>query len=458
MPMPDDRAIVQLQKLADANDLADPEFDFVARDCLRIRPGLHPRIWEYVMAYRGLDRTGMLRGERRGIAFGSGREPLMFAAAMRAGFLCVTDLYTGSTIWDTARTTDPRDFVLAAAPADFDPSRIEVRNMDMREIEYPDHCFDFAYSISAVEHIGFDADFVRHLREVRRVLKPDGVYVLTTELRIRGKSFRVEGNHSFDFDHLLSLFRESGMCIAPHFDARLADRIENEGRESTDTRYRDASNNYTALGMVREVGGITSLPGLFVLRPGNFQDVEIVGLAETARWLQEKLDFKVNLAYSEWATLNPYGMMIGSLSPYCDLWRTQSAPADALMFATAYRYFGNGEMEVRVTVATSADAASSGTMAVCINAWSLHDVADIISVAYEQVEIAGDEMVARRCVFRIQTIADRSYCVFAVKVSGEILLGDVVVMVRRPPDTLASTATDHAQAAAGPAQSMVQAS
>ena len=288
--MPDDRAIVQLQKIADANDIADPQFEFVARNCLRIRPALNPRVWEYVMAYRALDHADMLRGERRGISFGSGREPLIFAVPMRAGFLCATDFYTGSTIWDTARTDDPRDFVLAAAPADFDPSRIEVRNMDMRQIEYPDHSFDFAYSISTLEHIGFDADFVRHLREVRRVLKPDGVYVLTTELRIRGESLRVEGNHAFDLDHLLSLFREAGLCLDPYFDARLADRSENEGRELLDTRYHDVSNPHTELLMVREFGGITSVPGLFILRPGIFEEVEVVGLAETAIWLQEKLD------------------------------------------------------------------------------------------------------------------------------------------------------------------------
>ena len=445
--MPDDRAIVQLQKIADANDIADPQFEFVARNCLRIRPALNPRVWEYVMAYRALDHADMLRGERRGIAFGSGREPMTFAVPMRAGFLCATDRYTGSTIWDTARTDDARDFVLAAAPADFDPSRIEVRNMDMRQIEYPDHSFDFAYSISTLEHIGFDADFVRHLREVRRVLKPDGVYVLTTELRIRGESLRVEGNHAFDLDHLLRLFREAGLCLEPHFDARLADSVENEGRELLDTRYHDVSNPFTELLMVREFGGITSVPGLFILRPGIFEEVEVVGMAETAIWLQEKLDQRINLSYSDWATLNPYGLLIGALSPYCDLWRDQSAPANPLMFATAYKYFGSGDMEVRVTIVTSPDAASHGAMLVCINSWSLNDVNDIILVAHEQIEIISDEMLVRRFLFRIHAMADRSYSVFAAKASGEIWLSDVVVVARRALGEFASKGTDHSQPA-----------
>jgi SAM-dependent methyltransferase len=394
------------------------------------------------MAYRALDHADMLRGERRGISFGSGREPLIFAVAMRAGFLCATDFYTASTIWDTARTDDPRDFVLAVAMPDFDAARIEVRNMDMRQIEYPDHSFDFAYSISALEHIGFDADFVRHLREVRRILKPDGVYVLTTELRIGGESFRMEGNHAFDLDHLLSLFREAGLCIEPYFDARLADRIENEGKELLNTRYHDVSNPYTDLLMVREFGGITSAPALFILRPGILGEVEVVGLAETASWLRQKLDWKINFRYSDWATLNPYGLMIGALSPYCDLWRDQSAPADPLMFGTAYQYFGAGEMEVRVTIVTSPDTISHGTMLVCINSWSLNDVNDITAIAFEQVQIVSDEMRARRFLFRIHAVADRSYSVFATKVSGEIWLSDVVVSARRAPPAEAAAAGD----------------
>jgi len=55
------------------------------------------------------------------------------------------------------------------------------------------------------------------------------------------------------------------------------------------------------------------------------------------------------------------------------------------MFATAYQYFGRGEMEVRVTIVTSPDVASHGTILVCVNSWSLNDVDDIIPVADNQL-------------------------------------------------------------------------
>ena len=117
------------------------------------------------------------------------------------------------------------------------------------------------------------------------------------------------------------------------------------------------------------------------------------------------------------------------------------------MFATAYKYFGSGDMEVRVTIVTSSDAASRGAMLVCINSWSLNDVNDIILVAHEQVEIISDEMLVRRFLFRIHAEADRSYSVFAAKASGEIWLSDVVVVARRALGEFASKETDHSQPA-----------
>ena len=429
--MPDNRDMAALQKLADVTDVADPAFEFVARNILGIRPATNPRVWEYVMAYRALECADMLRVDRRGIAFGAGREPLTYAVPMRAGFLSVTDLYTGTTEWETARTHDPREFVLAGAPAGFDQSRIEVRSMDMRQIEYADHSLDFAYSISSLEHIGFDDDFIRHLREVRRVLKPDGVYVLTTEMRIRGESFRVEGNHCFDFDHLFSLFREAGLCVPPQFDARLADRVENEGRELLDTRFHDASNGITELLMVREFGGITSVPALFLLRPGSFQDVTITGLAETAAWLQQKLDMRINNSSSDWATLNPYGLLIGALSPYSDLWRDGGVPKNDIVFGTAYKNFGSAEIEIRVTIVTSPEVSSNGVLLVCVNAMSTNDVSDISVPQFEIVEIASDKLLAKRLLFRFEAVPDRCYSVFGTRVQGEIWVSDVVVGARR---------------------------
>ena len=41
--------------------------------------------------------------------------------------------------------------------------------MDMRQIEFDDESFDFAYSSSAVEHIGGWDEFRQHLTDVRRV-------------------------------------------------------------------------------------------------------------------------------------------------------------------------------------------------------------------------------------------------------------------------------------------------
>src|SRR5271163_4485095 len=108
MPNEHDHSLVHLQKLADANDFSNPRLDTVIRDRLKIQPHINPRTWEFGMAYLALDDRKQLEGDSRGISFGSGREPLIFAVAACGNFLCVTDLYNESSIWDTAATDDPR--------------------------------------------------------------------------------------------------------------------------------------------------------------------------------------------------------------------------------------------------------------------------------------------------------------------------------------------------------------
>ena len=446
--MPDSHSIVHLQKLADAKDFLDPRFDPVIRKDLKIRYHLHPRTWEFVMGFLALEKYKMLESNRRGISFGSGREPLIFAVATRVEFLCVTDFYGESSVWDTAATGDAHSFVLGVAPIDFDSSRIEVRSMDMREVAYPDGSFDFAYSISAFEHIGVDADFLSHLREVRRVLKPGGVYVLTTELRIGGNTFRVEGNYAFALSHLFDLFRQVGFRCESIFDARLDDRNENEGRAILETRHHDVMNSLIETLIVREFGGVMSAPALFILRPEPFEEVEVIGLEETATWLRQRLDYRIGVGYSDWTSLNPYGLFPNSHSPYCDLWAEMSPPKYPLIFGTSYQYFGNGVMEIRVILvpspdsASQADLASQGRMLLCVNSWSLEDVTDVTTVFHVYVDIHSpasltsspseiDEISAKRARFQIDVENNRSYSVFAALASGEVLLSEVSVMVRR---------------------------
>jgi SAM-dependent methyltransferase len=94
--------------------------------------------------------------------------------------------------------------------------------MDMRMLEFPDQSFDFCYSSCAIEHIGGHDDFVRHLREVRRVLRDQGVYVLTTEFHYGPDVLPYPNNYYFSAAALGELVAEGGLACAGEVDARVA--------------------------------------------------------------------------------------------------------------------------------------------------------------------------------------------------------------------------------------------
>ncbi|MCZ0733717.1 class I SAM-dependent methyltransferase [Phreatobacter sp. AB_2022a] len=426
-------AVETLQKVADAADFFDPRLDHVIRQKLQATPSLHARLWEFGMAYLALAAAGKLSGAQRGISFGSGSEPLIFPIAMEAGHLVATDLYNGASMWEVARTDDCRAFVLSCAPPAFDASRLEVCSLDMRHIAEPAASFDFAYSISAFEHIGAEPDFLQHLRGVRRILKPDGVYVLTTELRFGGASHAVVGNYAFALPHLLSLFEEAGLNPEPTIDYRLTEHAGNYPRDLRETKFRDRSNHGLEQVIVREGGGIMSAPMLFVLRPQAYRAPQIVGYEQSAAWLKQQLSRRTEARLSDWFTLNPFGATLTSQSPYVDLWTSTPPDKGLIVFATSYHYFGDNEVDVRVNLTTSADVPSDGEMIVGVMSWSTDDIADMVTLDARRVTVAGVFPGVRHLRLHFEATANRCYSVFGTRVAGDIVLGDVTVYARRTP-------------------------
>jgi SAM-dependent methyltransferase len=424
-----------IQKIADTSDLWDSALDLVLQHAIMARRRIYPRQWEFAMAFEALRRTGMLRPDARGISFGSGREPLIFPVAEATAHLTVTDLYSSDTSWDVARTSDPKAFVLAAAPRGFDPARISVAGMDMREVAHPDESFDYAYSISAFEHIGMDEDFIRHLREVARVLKPGGTYVLTTEFRLGPTSRRMQGNHSFEVQHILSLFREAGLCPAPVLDARLTDRLENEPRVLAQAMHHDPSNLTQELLMVREYGGIISVPCCWVLTRGPWRDPQILGLEETVARANRQLDLRSQRRFGEWVRVNPFHPFPSGTSPFFDAAGTAGAGREqgGMLFCTDFHHVGSGTLAVRVTLGRSRRQKREGAIAIGVNSWSRNDVGDLKPAHAVRVALpaAGDRL--HEAEFEIPVSGERGYAVFARHAAGDVMLSHVDIAMRRLP-------------------------
>lgn len=425
-----------LQKVCDAADWADPRLLAVIREGFGLPPRINPRMWEFAATYLGLAQAGMLDGTAHGLTFGSGQEPLIFAVAPHVERLLVTDLYAMDSTWDIARTESPKDFVLQAAPPGFDASRLEVRSMDMRRVDLPDASFDFCYSISAFEHIGDDPDFLAHLREVRRLLRPGGLYAMTTEVRLATRSSATRGNYCFAVDHLLRLFREAGLHPAGPVDMALSDFAENEPRDLPAMRHHDAAEGLGMTLVVREFGGLMSVPVLFLLRAEPQGAVAVTGLEASIARAEQALAVRTALRGSDWMRLNPWAFFGTQRNPHYDLYAGPEMPpnGEVTVFATGYQAFGDGAVEMQVVLAPSPQDPAPARINVIVMRWE-REAQDRLGPCHVQEARVNHPApgVAATLRFRVAVEAGCRYAVIGHRIGGRGLLSTVDVQVRHAP-------------------------
>lgn len=176
----DNRGRRPLMCLADAADFMPmPAHEFCEMAGIQGR-GFDRKIWEQEYVVDCLERLGCLQPDKHGIGLGVGRESLMFYFARRCGSIVATDLYSADTQWSTAACSSPQE-ILKAAPFEYPRERLEVLNADMRELPGGDASYDFAWSVSSIEHVPTLRDLHKVFAELARVIKPGGYAVLTTE-------------------------------------------------------------------------------------------------------------------------------------------------------------------------------------------------------------------------------------------------------------------------------------
>jgi SAM-dependent methyltransferase len=309
-------------------------------------PRFHRKQWEFAAKFNALQASGALHAGARGISFGSGQELLIYALANHVRRIWATDIYNDQTIWPDARTSDIDAFVRGNPPFPTQVDRISAKNMDMRQIEFEDESFDFAYSSSAVEHIGGWDDFRRHLSEVRRVLKPGGVYVLTTDISY-GKATEAPGNFKFDRNGLEWWLAESGMSYEPVIDCRIAKHYANMPLPADPMTYIAPDNGSMRSNLFQLLLQVQMLTGryphssvLLVMRkgPAERSPVRFCGLQETTEFLENALQtLQTSLEESD-LSLNP--------APY--------VPVDlrGTMWASTYAWLGDRLRTVRVRITT----------------------------------------------------------------------------------------------------------
>src|SRR5262249_10521670 len=135
----------------------------------------------FAQAVYGLRMLRRLCPEATALGLGSGHEPIIFFLAGRLGKGVATDLYAGEV---SRHEADPRILrdPQAFAPLSYHRDRLHVRRMDATAIDYPPDSFDIVFSFSSFEHIGSRRVQHESLAAIHRVLRPEGVAVLTTEV------------------------------------------------------------------------------------------------------------------------------------------------------------------------------------------------------------------------------------------------------------------------------------
>lgn len=348
-----------LSKLCDASDWSDPEFDRIVRTELAEEPRFHRKQWEFAQIFRALQALGCLTAASRGLSMGGGDERLLYAVARRAGHLTVTDLYESGSAWMSARMDDPERAIKAAAPFPIEPHRLTARRMDMRALEFDDASFDFCYSSCAIEHIGHYDDFVKHLREVRRVLRDDGVYALTTEFHYGEQVVPAPHNYYFSEGFLDELVKAASFVTIDGADGTLSRHALNHPMPAYLTDLcADPSDAVTSrlleaaphLQLLRGCLPFTSMSLVLRKSPPHLSGgvAPMAGLDESRRFILEGACRWKAFAETAGLHLDPFGESRERCSPA--LPRLAACDRERTLFHTGYVWLGSASRSVTVDV------------------------------------------------------------------------------------------------------------
>jgi SAM-dependent methyltransferase len=129
------------------------------------------RVFEYPWAYHAIRRRG---SQLRVLEVGGGLSGLQFVLAAEGDYVLNVDPGQNDLGWKYDGDLHQRLCRALKAPVQLFPKKID-------SLEAPPHSFDVVLSVSALEHFP-DADLAMLAGAMRRLLKPDGIVVMTIDL------------------------------------------------------------------------------------------------------------------------------------------------------------------------------------------------------------------------------------------------------------------------------------
>jgi SAM-dependent methyltransferase len=225
---------MRLNKVCNIEDFSDKELLDVLKDVVPHYVNMYKgfpknyedrKPWEWAMGIYGMKKLNCFNSESLVLGIASGSEAPIYYLTNKVKFVFATDLY-GNTKFSGLESpsrmlTNPEEF----APFPFNQNRLLVKNMDATKITFDDNIFDCVFSFSSIEHFGNKEKIIRAVQEMARVLKPGGILVITTELRITSTPYREE---TFSKDEIFSMIIEpSGLKLVDEIDFNISDNTLN---------------------------------------------------------------------------------------------------------------------------------------------------------------------------------------------------------------------------------------
>jgi SAM-dependent methyltransferase len=160
---------------------------------LRKEGGGYPSIidrkeWEWAMGLIAMGRFDRLNKNSIALGIGSGKEDILFYLANNLNHVYATDLYIDKK-WEEETPADFPENPAKYAPFPYKKNALTALKMDGTKLEFPSEEFDIVFSFSSIEHFGGEnhSGALKSLKEMERVLKPNGIAIVTTEYIINGK-------------------------------------------------------------------------------------------------------------------------------------------------------------------------------------------------------------------------------------------------------------------------------
>lgn len=170
------------------NTVCNPVYaqDAEWKECLQATTP--PESWQHAHILYGLRQLGCVNPGTRGLGVACAHETLLYRLAGLVDSVCGIDICDDRSGYeDKEMLSDPARF----APFEYPKEKLTVSRWKAGEaFPFEAQRFDFAWSVSSLEHFGSWKNKAATLQESARVLKPGGILAFTTELIVSQQRFR----------------------------------------------------------------------------------------------------------------------------------------------------------------------------------------------------------------------------------------------------------------------------